>query len=135
MLRVKESACCRKDAVNFGSKPSRSCKHSSSSSNLQLHLTLACMLSTCNLAQQQELPTDLLVLLQRQQLTGAAAQTAGLSNSARKQIGFWLAGCSGWVFSMVVLGGMTRLTRSGLSMTDWKFTGETSPQTLVHVVM
>lgn len=25
---------------------------------------------------------------------------------------------------MVVLGGVTRLTRSGLSMTDWKFTGE-----------
>jgi hypothetical protein len=24
---------------------------------------------------------------------------------------------------MVVLGGFTRLTRSGLSMTDWKFTG------------
>lgn len=79
--------------------------------------------------------TDLLVILQRQQLTGAAAQTAGLSNSARKQIGFWLAGCSGWVFSMVVLGGMTRLTRSGLSMTDWKFTGETSPQSLVHIVV
>jgi hypothetical protein len=25
---------------------------------------------------------------------------------------------------MVVIGGVTRLTRSGLSMTDWKFTGE-----------
>lgn len=66
----------------------------------------------------------------RHVLTGAAAQTAGLSDRARKQIGFWLAGCSGWVFSMVVLGGMTRLTRSGLSMTDWKFTGEASPQSL-----
>ena len=28
---------------------------------------------------------------------------------------------------MVVLGGLTRLTRSGLSMTDWKFTGERPP--------
>lgn len=77
-----------------------------------------------------------LPLLQQQHrhvLTGAAAQTAGLSDRARKQIGFWLAGCSGWVFSMVVLGGMTRLTRSGLSMTDWKFTGEASPQSLVHI--
>lgn len=36
---------------------------------------------------------------------------------------------------MVVLGGMTRLTRSGLSMTDWKFTGERCPQSLVHTVM
>ena len=71
------------------------------------------------------------LLQQRQQLTGALAQTAGLSDSARKQVGWWLAGCSGWVFSMVVLGGMTRLTRSGLSMTDWKFTGERPPQSLV----
>ena len=30
---------------------------------------------------------------------------------------------------MVVLGGMTRLTRSGLSMTDWKFTGRLPPLT------
>ena len=70
-------------------------------------------------------------LQQQQRLSGALAQTAGLSNSARKQVGWWLAGCSGWVFSMVVLGGMTRLTRSGLSMTDWKFTGERPPQSLV----
>jgi len=28
---------------------------------------------------------------------------------------------------MVVLGGVTRLTRSGLSMTEWKFTGEAPP--------
>lgn len=73
-----------------------------------------------------------LLLQQQQRLSGALAQTAGLSNSARKQVGWWLAGCSGWVFSMVVLGGMTRLTRSGLSMTDWKFTGERPPQSLVH---
>ncbi|XP_062081333.1 cytochrome c oxidase assembly protein COX15-like [Humulus lupulus] len=36
----------------------------------------------------------------------------------------WLAA---WVFSMVVLGGVTRLTRSGLSMTDWKFSGGLPP--------
>lgn len=77
----------------------------------------------------------MLLLVQPQQLTGAAAQTVGLSSSACRQVGFWLAGCSGWVFSMVVLGGMTRLTRSGLSMTDWKFTGERSPQSLVHTAM
>jgi len=32
-----------------------------------------------------------------------------------------------WVYSMVVLGGMTRLTKSGLSMTDWKFQWEQPP--------
>eukprot|EP01025_Chloroclados_australasicus_P058900 TRINITY_DN7440_c0_g1_i2.p1 TRINITY_DN7440_c0_g1~~TRINITY_DN7440_c0_g1_i2.p1 ORF type:complete len:490 (-),score=47.00 TRINITY_DN7440_c0_g1_i2:552-1946(-) len=54
--------------------------------------------------------------------------TEGLTNSQRIQIGSWLGICSAWVFSMVVLGGVTRLTRSGLSMTDWKFTGEKYPK-------
>ena len=40
---------------------------------------------------------------------------------------WWLGGTGVWVYSMVVLGGVTRLTRSGLSMTDWKFTGERPP--------
>ncbi|KAL2630335.1 hypothetical protein R1flu_015021 [Riccia fluitans] len=48
-------------------------------------------------------------------------------DAAQKKVAGWLFGCSGWVFSMVVLGGVTRLTRSGLSMTDWKFTGGLPP--------
>lgn len=46
---------------------------------------------------------------------------------AQKVVGIWLFGSAAWVFSMVVLGGVTRLTRSGLSMTDWKFTGSLPP--------
>ncbi|XP_034678794.1 cytochrome c oxidase assembly protein COX15 [Vitis riparia] len=46
---------------------------------------------------------------------------------AQKMVGIWLFGSAAWVFSMVVLGGVTRLTRSGLSMTDWKFTGNLPP--------
>lgn len=46
---------------------------------------------------------------------------------ARKWVGIWLFGSAAWVFSVVVLGGVTRLTRSGLSMTDWKFAGEFPP--------
>ncbi|KAJ4980520.1 hypothetical protein NE237_031357 [Protea cynaroides] len=46
---------------------------------------------------------------------------------AQKIVGIWLFGSVAWVFSMVVLGGVTRLTRSGLSMTDWKFTGSLPP--------
>ncbi|XP_072977115.1 heme A synthase COX15 [Typha angustifolia] len=46
---------------------------------------------------------------------------------AQKMVGVWLFGCAAWVFSLVVLGGVTRLTRSGLSMTDWKFTGSLPP--------
>ncbi|KAJ6832337.1 cytochrome c oxidase assembly protein COX15-like isoform X1 [Iris pallida] len=48
-------------------------------------------------------------------------------SQAQKKVGIWLFGCGAWVFSMVVLGGVTRLTRSGLSMTDWKFTGSLPP--------
>ena len=58
----------------------------------------------------------------------------GLSPGARQALVVWLGGCAGWVFSMVVLGGMTRLTRSGLSMTDWKFTGERAPRSQVEVL-
>lgn len=54
---------------------------------------------------------------------------AGISDRHRRQLAAWLGVCSGWVFSMVVLGGVTRLTRSGLSMTEWKFTGERPPRT------
>lgn len=54
----------------------------------------------------------------------------GLSTNQRRALTWWLGLSSGWVFSMVVLGGVTRLTRSGLSMTDWKFTGEKPPQTV-----
>ncbi|KAL8142124.1 hypothetical protein V2J09_015156 [Rumex salicifolius] len=46
---------------------------------------------------------------------------------AQKMVGIWLFGSAAWVFTMVILGGATRLTRSGLSMTDWKFTGSLPP--------
>jgi len=44
-----------------------------------------------------------------------------------KEVAIWLYVVSGMVFVMVVVGGLTRLTKSGLSMTDWKFTGEFPP--------
>jgi len=37
-----------------------------------------------------------------------------------RQIATWLLICCGLVFVMVVLGGVTRLTGSGLSMADWR---------------
>ncbi|CAH0382201.1 unnamed protein product [Bemisia tabaci] len=49
-----------------------------------------------------------------------------------KAVGFWLAGCSGMVFGAVALGGVTRLTESGLSMVSWKLTGEKLPLTEVE---
>jgi len=38
----------------------------------------------------------------------------------RRQLGLWLAICSVLIFAMVILGGVTRLTGSGLSMVDWR---------------
>ncbi|CAB4425194.1 unnamed protein product [Rhizophagus irregularis] len=35
-------------------------------------------------------------------------------------VGYWLLGTAGFVFGIVVLGGLTRLTESGLSIVEWK---------------
>lgn len=45
-----------------------------------------------------------------------------------KVVASWLFIVAGLVFAMVVAGGLTRLTKSGLSMVHWKFTGEKRPQ-------
>ena len=37
-----------------------------------------------------------------------------------RAVGFWLLAISALLFSMVVLGGVTRLTNSGLSITEWR---------------
>eukprot|EP01006_Ploeotia_vitrea_P036906 TRINITY_DN66072_c3_g3_i1.p1 TRINITY_DN66072_c3_g3~~TRINITY_DN66072_c3_g3_i1.p1 ORF type:complete len:428 (+),score=204.94 TRINITY_DN66072_c3_g3_i1:31-1284(+) len=41
----------------------------------------------------------------------------------------WLLLCAGVVFGIVVVGGTTRLTRSGLSMVEWRFHGKRLPST------
>jgi cytochrome c oxidase assembly protein subunit 15 len=43
-----------------------------------------------------------------------------MNDSSDKQIGFWLMTCCSLIFLMVVVGGVTRLTHSGLSMTEWQ---------------
>ena len=42
------------------------------------------------------------------------------SGSQNRAVAIWLLICCGLVFAMVVLGGFTRLTGSGLSMVDWR---------------
>ena len=46
-----------------------------------------------------------------------------------RAIALWLFGCSALVFGMVTLGGLTRLTKSGLSMVEWKPTSIKPPST------
>ena len=48
----------------------------------------------------------------------AAAQTASFDD--RRAVRFWLIAVAGLVFLMVLVGGATRLTESGLSITQWK---------------
>jgi len=48
---------------------------------------------------------------------------------ASRPVGYWLVGVSGLVAGMVTVGGITRLTRSGLSMTSWSIHGSLPPLT------
>ncbi len=48
---------------------------------------------------------------------------------ADKGVALWLFGTAASVLGMIVLGGVTRLTRSGLSMTTWRPQGSLPPMT------
>ena len=50
-----------------------------------------------------------------------------ITHSQHKQIIYWLlTGCF-LIYIMVLVGGLTRLTHSGLSITDWSFMGSVPP--------
>lgn len=49
------------------------------------------------------------------------------SGSSRRAIGYWLLTVAVLVVAMVLLGGATRLTNSGLSMVHWQFHGSLPP--------
>lgn len=49
-------------------------------------------------------------------LLTSAPSSAGTGGRA---VGWWLLGCCGFVGGAVLVGGVTRLTESGLSMTQW----------------
>ena len=48
------------------------------------------------------------------------AGTAQRSDGGRRAVAAWLLVCCALVFAMVVVGGVTRLTHSGLSITEWQ---------------
>merc|ERR1719391_973713 len=58
---------------------------------------------------------------------GASAASAAQSGTVPRVVGWWLGGCAGMCVGAVVLGGVTRLTESGLSMTDWNLVGRPPP--------
>lgn len=54
--------------------------------------------------------------------------TTPTERSTRKAVGYWLVGVCGLTVSTVSLGGITRLTKSGLSMVDWHPFNEFPPK-------
>lgn len=50
----------------------------------------------------------------------ASAPANAMSPRARRRIAAWLFVCCALVFAMVVVGGITRLTHSGLSIVEWQ---------------
>ncbi len=52
-------------------------------------------------------------------LSTASAAEPGNRRPPRA-VGYWLLTCAAMVFAMVVIGGITRLTGSGLSMVEWR---------------
>ena len=50
----------------------------------------------------------------------ALASSASRRASPDRAIGLWLVACCAMIFLMVLIGGITRLTESGLSITEWK---------------
>ncbi|KAI6183399.1 Cox-15 [Aphelenchoides bicaudatus] len=62
----------------------------------------------------QKLPS-----IQTRRWLGESLYQHGQSPRSRKIVGFWLLGCAGLTYGGVALGGLTRLTESGLSMVNW----------------
>jgi hypothetical protein len=60
--------------------------------------------------------------------SASTASTPTTSAAIPRSLPNWLFGCSALVFGIVVIGGLTRLTESGLSITEWEpFTGILPP--------
>lgn len=103
-------------------KPS---KFSSLVANFRFHSTLS---SRSNSTSTSSFPSDI-QLSTSSKLTKSLSRHSVKSSTSKnpqnviishKSVGYWLIGVSGLVFGIVVIGGLTRLTESGLSITEWK---------------
>ncbi len=57
----------------------------------------------------------------------AVSATEGSAATSLRPLAYWLLGTATLVAGMVTVGGITRLTKSGLSMTDWRVQGSLPP--------
>jgi heme a synthase len=62
-------------------------------------------------------------------ITPTTTMTTITSSNSYEWTGQWLLGVSGLVLAMISIGGITRLTQSGLSMTTWSICGSIPPIT------
>jgi heme a synthase len=53
-------------------------------------------------------------------MSDMVATAAVRAAPANRAIGIWLLACCAMIFAMVVIGGITRLTESGLSIVEWR---------------
>jgi cytochrome c oxidase assembly protein subunit 15 len=64
---------------------------------------------------------------------GLRQDGARMTDNDRRAVAAWLAVCATLVFAIVVVGGITRLTRSGLSIVEWQpLIGAIPPLTEAH---
>ncbi|KAF1952975.1 electron transfer protein 1, mitochondrial precursor [Byssothecium circinans] len=62
--------------------------------------------------------------------TGTGAGAGSWPKTSSKSVAYWLLGSAASVFGIVIFGGLTRLTESGLSITEWRpVTGSLWPPT------
>ena len=62
------------------------------------------------------------------QAAATKTKTSSFPDSSSNAVGYWLLGSAASVFGIVIFGGLTRLTESGLSITEWKpVTGSLPP--------
>lgn len=64
-----------------------------------------------------------------------AGMVAAKKGPCSKPVAMWLFGTAGVVAVMVTVGGITRMTRSGLSMTDWRIQGSLPPSSQVSIFL
>lgn len=82
-------------------------------------------------ALQQLMPRIRSFITIRQSATTVIGSAEAVQRISRadKLVGSWLLTCSGMALGAVFLGGLTRLTKSGLSMVDWHPLNEGRPRT------
>lgn len=72
-------------------------------------------------SKQQAAPElDISVLNDTAKLEEISVKGTLVHRGHEKKVGYWLLLCAGAVFGMIILGGYTRLSKSGLSMVKWK---------------